>query len=200
MTNSNETNNTDDVNTKPNWAIIGLGNPGQKYKATRHNIGFRCIDKIAHQSKIELNERRKAVVLGVGNIGQANVVLVKPRTFVNLSGEAFLYIKQRFSIQASNILVIYDDMDLPLGMIRLKAFGGSGGHNGINSINHSIGSNVYPRIRVGIDRPIANHIDHVLGRFNKDEESLIEVKLNTVMEITQHIIADGIDSAMNHFN
>ena len=184
----------------PSWAIVGLGNPGNKFKSTRHNIGFRCIDEIAKESKILIEERRKAAILGVGPLGNSSVVLVKPRTFVNLSGEAIVYIKQRFSIQNEKILIIYDDMDLPVGSVRLKAYGGSGGHNGINSINHYLESSNFPRLRVGIDRPSGDHIDHVLGIFSKKEEDLLESTLKAMVGITKHIIECGIDSAMNEFN
>ena len=136
----------------------------------------------------------------MGYLGDSSVVLVKPRTFVNLSGEAVVYIKQRFSIQNEKILVIYDDMDLPVGSVRLKAYGGSGGHNGINSINHNLESSNFPRLRVGIDRPSGDHIDHVLGIFSKKEEDLLANTLKAMVGITKHIIECGIDSAMNEFN
>ena len=128
----------------PPMLIVGLGNPGPRYAGTRHNVGFRCIDLLSERSGVRLNDKRKHAVIGQGVIAGRPVVLAKPRTFVNASGLAVQYAATRFGARPANILVVLDDMDLPPGRMRLRASGGSGGHNGLNSINAELGTTEYP--------------------------------------------------------
>lgn len=182
------------------WVIIGLGNPGAQYEGTRHNVGFRCVDLLAKECGVALNERRRLAVLGQGRVEGSEAALAKPRTYVNRSGEAAAYLRQRFGAPLSRMLVVLDDMDLPLGRIRIRPSGGSGGHNGLNSINESLGSQDYPRLRVGVGRPEAGAIAHVLGGFGPGEQEAADAALARAVEAVKTIIASGVDAAMNEYN
>jgi PTH1 family peptidyl-tRNA hydrolase len=185
---------------EPPLLLVGIGNPGEKYKGTRHNIGFRCIDVIAERAGIRLNDKRKDVELGQGNIAGRQVVLAKPRTFVNKSGAAARYLATRFGTRPFGMLVLIDDLDLPVGRMRLRASGGSGGHNGLNSINADLSTQDYPRLRIGISRPTSGAIAHVLGGFSKEEEELMVETLTKAAEAAEAWVENGIEYAMNQFN
>ena len=180
--------------------VIGLGNPGERYAGTRHNVGFRSIDLLAERSGIRLNDRRKHAALGQGTIGGMPVVLAKPRTFMNASGLAARYLMDRFGAGHARLLVIVDDLDLPVGSMRLRASGGSGGHNGLNSINDELGTLEYPRLRIGIGRPEGDAVRHVLSRFTGDEERGVEEALPRAAEVVEAWVEHGVDHAMNLFN
>ncbi|MDA1035663.1 MAG: aminoacyl-tRNA hydrolase [Chloroflexi bacterium] len=184
----------------PPLLLVGIGNPGEKYKGTRHNIGFRCIDIIAERAGIRLNDKRKDVELAQGTIAGRAIVLAKPRTFVNKSGVAARYLATRFGTKPPGMLVLIDDLDLPVGTMRLRASGGSGGHNGLNSINADLGTQDYPRLRVGISRPTSGAIAHVLGGFSKQEEELMVETLTRAAEAAEAWAEHGIEYAMNQFN
>ena len=185
---------------EPPLLLVGIGNPGDKYKDTRHNVGFRCLDVIAERAGIRLNDKRKDVALGQGTIADRPVVLAKPRTFVNKSGSAARYLATRFGTKPPGMLVLIDDLDLPVGKMRLRASGGSGGHNGLNSINADLGTEDYPRLRVGISRPTSGAIAHVLGGFSKQEEDLLVETLTKAAEAAEAWVEHGIEYAMNQFN
>jgi len=185
---------------EPPLLLLGIGNPGEKYKGTRHNIGFRCIDVIAERAGIRLNDKRKDVELGQGNIAGRQVVLAKPRTFVNKSGAAARYLATRFGTRPFGMLVLIDDLDLPVGRMRLRASGGSGGHNGLNSINADLSTQDYPRLRIGISRPTSGAIAHVLGGFSKEEEELMVETLTKAAKAAEAWVENGIEYAMNQFN
>lgn len=180
--------------------LLGIGNPGEKYKDTRHNVGFRSIDVIAERAGIRFNDKRKDVELGQGIIGGHQVVLAKPRTFVNKSGVAARYLATRFGTRPINMLILIDDLDLPVGKMRLRASGGSGGHNGLNSINSELTTQEYPRLRIGIGRPTDGAIAHVLGGFSEKEESLLIETLTIAAKAAETWVENGIECAMNQFN
>ena len=182
------------------WVVLGLGNPGAQYEGTRHNVGFRCVDLLAKECGVTLNERRKLAVLGQGRVEGSEAALAKPRTYVNRSGEAAAYLRQRFGAPLSRMLVVLDDMDLPLGRIRIRPSGGSGGHNGLNSINASLGNQDYPRLRIGVGRPESDAIAHVLGGFSPGEQEAVDAALAQAVEAVKIIIASGVDAAMNEYN
>lgn len=181
-------------------AVIGLGNPGPRYADTRHNAGFMCVDLLARRTGVSLKDRRKAAALGEGWLEGQRIVLVKPRTFMNLSGDAARYTLDRYRIDPAAMLVVLDDLDLPLGVIRLRASGGSGGHNGLNSINDALGGADYPRLRIGIGRPQGGAVDHVLARFDTDEIPVLEEAIERAADAAEAWLRNGIDFAMNHFN
>ena len=182
------------------WVIVGLGNPTKRYAATRHNVGFLCIDRLAQAHGITLDERKKHAVLGQGTIAGTSMVLAKPRTYVNESGQAARYLIQRFGPATDHLLAIVDDMDLPLGTMRLRASGGSGGHNGLNSINAELATEAYPRLRIGIGRPLGHSIAHVLGSFAEDERTLLVETLERAVQAVELCVELGIEAAMNRFN
>ena len=182
--------------------VVGLGNPGTKYSATRHNVGFRFIDLMAKQADIRLNDRRAKAVLGEGCIAGQEVVLAKPRTFMNNSGEGVEYLLARFGGRLTDLLVVYDEMALPSGRIRLRASGSHAGHNGIRSIISAVQSEQFPRLRIGVGQPPngGGSIPHVLGPFSKDEEPLITQAVQDSISAVECMLEESIDIAMNRFN
>lgn len=182
--------------------IIGLGNPGRDYAHNRHNVGFRCINYLAKKHHISLGHRNCQAQHGMGRIEGTEVVLAKPRTFMNLSGRAAKLLMQRFKAAPADIVVIHDDLDLPIGRIRLYSDGGSGGHKGLESIVAALGSREFLRIRVGIGRPIADvgSVDYVLGDFSPTEMPVIEEAIARVGEAVPCLLGDGLAAAMNRYN
>ncbi len=180
--------------------VVGLGNPGPKYANTRHNAGYLCIDELASRHGVALNDKRKAALLGEGRVGGRRVALVKPRTFMNLSGEAVRYALDRYRVRADAALVVLDDLDLPLGKIRLRERGGSGGHNGLNSINAALGTSDYARLRVGIGRPDGETVGYVLGAFTPEERTAARDAIGRAAAAAEAWIAHGVGYAMDHFN
>jgi PTH1 family peptidyl-tRNA hydrolase len=181
--------------------IVGLGNPGPEYVHTRHNAGFWCIDRLAELHRIRLSTKHQTCLLGEGEIEGKAVVLAKPRTFVNLSGEAARYLLARFGAKPDKLLIIYDDMDLPVGKTRLRPNGSPGGHNGLKSITAVLGTEDFPRLRIGIGRPSnGGNVDHVLGRLSPDEQKLADEAVERAAEAVAFLLAEGIAAAMNKYN
>jgi len=190
--------------------IVGLGNPGKAYAHNRHNIGFRCINYLARLHSIPIKMHQCQSKVGTGKIAGVEVLLVKPKTFVNLSGEAVGRLMRKYNISIDGLLVIYDDLDLPLGKLRLRAGGSAGGHKGINSIISALGSEDFPRIKVGIGRPTEEDraaitdeaviVGYVLSDFTPQEEQLIKPTIATVAEASDCVLTEGIVAAMNKFN
>ena len=182
------------------YIIAGLGNPGREYAGSRHNVGFQCVELLARRHQVRLNDRRSRVVLGQGIIRERPVVIAKPRTYVNASGAAIRYLATRFGTGPEMLLVITDDMDLPLGKLRLRASGGSGGHNGLSSIIDEVESEAFPRLRIGIGRPVGGAVEHVLGPFTRGEETQMASILDQAAEAVEAWLEDGVEAAMNRFN
>jgi len=182
--------------------VVGLGNPGTRYSSTRHNVGFRFIDLMAKKSEIRLNDRRAKAVLGQGRIAGHEVVLAKPRTFMNNSGEGIEYLLARFGGRPSELLVVYDEMALPTGRIRLRASGSHAGHNGIRSIISAVQTNGFPRLRIGVGQPSrgGESVPHVLGKFSKEEGPLIAQAVQDAVSAVHCMLEESIDVAMNRFN
>lgn len=180
--------------------IVGLGNPGRKYSDTRHNIGFRVLDEIARRSSIEKEESRFDAIIGHIRISGEKVLLVKPLTYMNLSGKAVQPLMRWFKLDLSDLIVIYDDMDLPPGTLRLRAQGGSGGHKGMASIIERLGSQEFARIRIGIGRPDNEAIDWVLGKFSLTEQKLMEGVIGQAAAAVECWVKQGIERAMNEYN
>ena len=182
--------------------IVGLGNPGERYARSRHNVGFMCVEAVAALAGIRLSERRTTVVLGRGSIEGEEVVLAKPRTFMNSSGEALSYLTTRFPVSLSDLLIIYDDMDLPLGTIRIRASGSGAGQKGMESIIAALRSQDIPRLRIGIGHPPedVDEIRHVLGGFTSEEQPLIADTLSRARDAVMDVLRDGLERAMNRYN
>jgi PTH1 family peptidyl-tRNA hydrolase len=182
--------------------LVGLGNPGAQYEHTRHNVGFRVVDMLAAHDGWQW-ERRKRVMLANGTIGSEKVVLVKPLTYMNNSGEAVGELVHWYKLQPEDLLVIYDELDLPIGKVRLRAKGSTGGHNGLANIVHHLHTNQFPRLRVGIGRP-GNHrmetINYVLGIPPTDERIVLEIGEKRAAEAVPLIIQKGLETAMNSIN
>ena len=182
--------------------IVGLGNPGPRYAGTRHNVGWQALDLLAGQLGVAVNERRPKAVLGAGYFAGGRVVLAKPRTYMNDSGAAVQYLLARYGGGASGLLVIYDEMALPVGRIRLRAAGSDAGHNGIRSIIGAVGGTGFPRLRIGIGAPPpgVDPRDYVLGRFEGDEAAAINGAVERAAAAVRCVLENGIDAAMNRFN
>ena len=182
--------------------IVGLGNPGDRYRNTRHNVGFMCVDLLARRWNIDLKERRAKAILGRGRFQEREVVLAKPRTFMNRSGDAISYLVARFGVKPSDIVVIYDEMDLPLGKIRIRPGGSPAGHNGIRSIIGELRTQEFPRVRVGIGHPESQggQVSHVLNRFQDEEATEISQVIQRVAEAVGCMLEENITIAMNRFN
>ena len=182
--------------------VIGLGNPGNEYERTRHNVGFRIVDMLATKYGWKW-ERRERAMLASGTIGTEKVVLVKPITFMNKSGEAVGELVRWYKLQPADILVIYDDMDLPVGKIRVRGNGSAGGHNGISNIIRHLHTNEFPRLRVGIGRATNSHVEtigYVLGAPAGDEQIMLATGESRAVEIVPTILEQSIDTAMNIVN
>lgn len=181
--------------------IVGLGNPGKSYANNRHNVGFQCLDHFALVHRIPIKERRARAKLGMGEVVGAPVVLAKPRTFMNMSGEAVGRLVRQFGVPLDDLLVICDDLDLPLGKVRIRLRGGSAGHKGVESIIASLGSREFPRIRIGIGRPDdGDEVAYVLSDFTAEEQGLLKEAIATVADALYCILTDGIEVAMNRYN
>ena len=195
---------------RPAKLIVGLGNPGKAYAHNRHNIGFRCINYLGRLHSIPVKQRQCQSQIGIGRIAGVELMLVKPKTFVNLSGEAVSRLIRRYDIAANDLLVICDDLNLPPGKLRLRQGGSSGGHKGIDSIISALGSQDFHRIRIGIGRPVRKDgtaiadedgiISYVLGDFTPQEEKTIKPAIASVAEAVECILTEGITAAMNKFN
>jgi len=183
--------------------IVGLGNPGADYAKTRHNAGFLIVEKLAARWKVGWNSERKFVArMAKADHGGKKVLLCEPQKFMNLSGEAVAAVQQFYQLPLGNILVFVDDADLPLGEIRLRPGGGSGGHHGLESVAQHLGSKEYARLRIGIGRKNeARQITgHVLGKFSADENALLEKVLNRATSQIECWLTAGLQKAMNQFN
>ncbi len=185
------------------YIIAGLGNPGRRYVGTRHNIGFDAIDAIASKNNIKFNKNKFKADLGEGIIGGERVILVKPQTFMNLSGESLRPLRDFYKIPDGNIIVIYDDISLPLGKLRLRGKGSAGGHNGMKSIIYQLGTDVFPRIKIGVGAPPdADYdlADYVLGKFSKDEADVLVKTVVRASEAVENIIRNGVENTASKFN
>ena len=184
------------------YIIIGLGNPGQKYAATRHNIGFDAITRIADDYDISLDFKKHKALCGRGYIGNEKVVLAQPQTFMNLSGESVKELMDYYKVSNEEIIVIYDDISLDVGQLRIRGKGSAGGHNGIKNIISHLGSEEFPRIKIGVgDKPKEWDLaDYVLSRFQREEEPVVREALEKTSEAVKSIITSGMTAAMNIYN
>ena len=179
--------------------IVGLGNPGRTYAHTRHNIGFDVLDTLAKRRVARILSRQCRALVGSFEHYGEQILLVKPQTFMNESGQAVGQIARKYNLEPGEFLVVYDDMDLPLGRIRIRPSGSSGGHKGMNSIIHHLHSQDFPRIRIGIGHQ-GEAIDHVLSRFSRKEREVIDVAIQQAADALEMILDEGIEAAMNRYN
>jgi peptidyl-tRNA hydrolase, PTH1 family len=185
------------------WIIVGLGNPGEQYARTRHNIGFNCVTHLAQRHGLTIQKKRANAQIGEGNIGGQRVVLVKPMTYMNRSGLAVSELCHWYKVDpAQDLLVIYDDMDLPFGKLRIRLRGSAGTHNGMRSLVSQLGSQNFPRLRVGVGgRPDGKDAcSHVLGTFRPEERAALPALYDLVSDAVETALGETIETAMNRYN
>lgn len=182
--------------------IAGLGNPGNKYENTRHNVGFSTIDLLSSKHGIKVNKLKHKALTGEGTIAGERVLLVKPQTFMNLSGESLRDIAEWYKLPMENIIIIYDDVDLPVGTVRIRPKGSSGTHNGMKSVIYQLQSDEFPRIRIGIGKAPEGWdlADYVLSRFNPEETAAIRESIERAADAAAAIVSSGVSAAMNQYN
>ena len=183
------------------YAVFGLGNPDKEYNKTRHNIGFDVIDELADQMGVEVKTKRHKALCGVGTIGGQKVVLVKPQTYMNLSGESVRSVVDFYKLNPeTDIVVISDDINLATGKIRIRAQGSAGGHNGLKNIITHVGTQKFMRVRVGVGANEGNLVKHVLGKFNKSDRILVDQAVRDAASAVEVMIIEDINTAMNKYN
>lgn len=182
------------------YLIVGLGNPGKEYAGTRHNIGFEAVDYIADKYNIELNRIKFKGIFGEGMINGKKVILLKPTTYMNLSGESIREVVNFYKISNEDIIVIYDDISLEVGRLRIREKGSHGGHNGIKSIIANLSTDVFPRVKIGVGGPKGDLVSHVLGKFSNSEIEILRETISTTSEAVSTMITKDTKEAMNKFN
>ena len=184
------------------YIIVGIGNPGKKYESTRHNIGFIAIDYMAALYDIKVNKIKHKALIGEGKIEGERVMLVKPQTFVNLSGESVREIADYYKVPTENVIIIYDDISLEPGSVRIRKKGSDGGHNGLKSIIYQLQSDTFPRIKLGVGAkpPGYDLADWVLAKFTDSDIKIMSKSVEAAAAAVPEIIKNGAESAMNKFN
>ncbi|MCX0379150.1 aminoacyl-tRNA hydrolase [Clostridium perfringens] len=180
--------------------IVGLGNPGKQYEQTRHNIGFDVIDYMANKYNIDVNGEKFKGICGEGFIENKKVILLKPLTYMNLSGESIRELANFYKLEDDEIIVVYDDISLDIGRLRIREKGSAGGHNGIKSIIQNLGGDKFPRVKVGVGQPKDNLVNHVLGKFSKEDREHIEKVIPVVSDAIVEIVKNDAKESMNKFN
>lgn len=183
--------------------IVGLGNPGIEYQFTPHNLGFLAVDRIAEQCGVVVNNRHCRALTGRARIGNEDVVLAKPDTFMNLSGMSVRELIEKYEAQPeSDLVLLYDELDLPFGTLRVRPRGRSAGHNGVESVIGSLGTQEFTRIRMGVapDHPVGDGARYVLSQFKKAQYPVVDQVLDAAAEAVKVILAEGVQAAMNRFN
>jgi len=183
------------------YIVVGLGNPGKRYENTRHNVGFDAIDLLSNKYNIKVTKLKHKALWGEGTINGERVILAKPQTFMNLSGESVREIIEWYKVPMSNIILVYDDVDLAIDKIRIRSKGSSGTHNGMKSVLYHIQSEEFPRVRIGIGRPPEGWdlADFVLSKFG-DDRKIINESIQKSVEAVETIIMSGVETAMNKYN
>ncbi|TBL69019.1 aminoacyl-tRNA hydrolase [Paenibacillus thalictri] len=182
--------------------FVGLGNPGTQYETTRHNIGFMALDRFAEKHGIKISQSKCKGLLGEGNVGGEKVALLKPMTYMNLSGESMRAYMDFYKVKLEDLIVVYDDLDTEFGQIRLRYQGSAGGHNGIKSTIQHMGTQTFNRIRIGISRPPQGYdiADYVLSRFSKEEFSRMPHILDKTVDAMEHLLTQPFEKTMAKFN
>lgn len=184
------------------YLIVGLGNPEEEYSNTRHNMGFDTVNKLAKQYNIEINKKKFKGIYGTGNIEGEKVIILKPQTYMNLSGESIKEAIDFYKIDNKNLIIIYDDIDIKPGIIKLRKTGGPGTHNGMKSVIQNIQMKEFSRVRVGIGVPEYKNdlINYVIGKIPEEEIEILDKSTTKAKEAVIEIIKNGVDTAMNKFN
>jgi peptidyl-tRNA hydrolase, PTH1 family len=182
--------------------IAGLGNPGREYMNTRHNVGFKVIDCLCQDLEVRLNRVQSKALVGKAQIGEEKIILAKPHTYMNLSGQSVSGLMRFYKIESSNILIIHDDLDLPVGVLRIRASGGSAGQKGLASVIERLGTEDFPRMRIGVGRPPGrmDAVSYVLQEFTPSELEILSIVLEKACQAARLFVTDGIERAMNQYN
>jgi PTH1 family peptidyl-tRNA hydrolase len=190
-----------ELDDKSKFMVVGLGNPGRKHRHNRHNIGFMVLDKLAARHEIKLSRVQSQALVGSGRIESRSVILVKPMTYMNLSGKSVGALSRYYRIPLSKLVITYDEIDLPFGIVRIRESGSSGGHNGMKSIIEHVGSD-FPRIRIGVGRPTGrmDAAAYVLQNFSKEEKEVVGAIEDRAVDAIDLFLLEGINSAMNRYN
>lgn len=184
------------------YLLAGLGNPGRSYRENRHNVGFMCIDFLADHWSLSLSKSQSKAIISSGQVHEQDIILAKPQTYMNNVGQSIAALARFYKVEPARLLVVYDDLDLPTGQLRMRPFGGSGGHRGMRSIVERMGTSEFPRLRIGIGRPPGrmDPADYVLQDFHPDEQVSIEIALRQAEDCVTRFLVEGIDSAMTLCN
>jgi len=183
------------------YVIAGLGNPGRKYENTRHNMGFITVDQLAEKHDIKVDKLKFKALVGEGRIAGQKVLLVKPQTYMNLSGESLREVMHFYKLEPENLIVIYDDIDIELGALRIRKFGSAGTHNGMKSVVYQLQTDRFPRIRVGIgSQKKGDLVDFVIGGFTKEEVPVLEETVTKAVCAIECMLEEDVDIAMNRYN
>lgn len=183
------------------YLIVGLGNPGPKYQNTFHNVGFMCIDFISQKHNINVNRIKHKAIIGEGEINSEKIILAKPQTYMNLSGESVREMALWYKISPQNIIIMYDDINLEIGKLRIREKGSAGGHNGMKSVIYQLNTDKFPRIRVGIGSPGEKElVDHVLSKVPKAEQDNLFDAIGNAAQAAEMVVRGDIQGAMNRFN
>ncbi len=182
------------------WIIAGLGNPGKEYQKTRHNIGFLVLDQLATQLTVKITDHKFEALLGKGSYSHHKVILVKPQTYMNRSGEAVVPLLHYYKIQPEKLVVVVDDFNLALGMLRFRARGSAGGHHGLESIAGQLGTTDFKRLRIGIGTEHQKDADFVLGKFSKMEMAAVKETIDRAVEALVFLLGHSFENTMNRFN
>ena len=180
--------------------IVGLGNPGPKYRGTRHNVGFDVVDYLAKGPGASAFRTRFAAQVAELSEGGQQILLVKPETFMNLSGRSVRQVVDFYQAELADLLIVCDDINLPLGKLRVRARGTHGGHNGLRDIQNHLGTTEYPRLRIGVDAPDEDAVEHVLGRFRPSEKAVIDDSVSLAAQAVGLWIREGVEACMNQYN
>ena len=183
-----------------NWILVGLGNPGKQYESTRHNMGWLALDSLMEQEKFTLPKLRFKAWTGIFEKDGNKILVMKPQTYMNLSGEAVGEAARFYKIPADHVIVISDDISLPLGKLRVRGSGSAGGHNGLKNIIAHLGTDAFPRVKVGVGVPEHDIVDWVIGPFTASERKVIDGVLDRALGAAECIITDGVSAAQNRYN
>lgn len=184
------------------YLIVGLGNPEPEYSGTRHNMGFDVINKLSEKHNIKVEKNGFQSLYGSGIIENEKVILCKPQTFMNLSGEAIIQFINYYKIDIQNVIIIYDDIDIEPGIVKIRKKGGAGTHNGMKSVVQNLQTTEFPHVRIGTGKPLikSDLINYVIGKVSKEEYLSLSKGINTGVEAVEKILKDGIDNSMNYIN
>ncbi len=185
------------------WLIVGLGNPGEKYEGTRHNVGWRVADELGERGRFPIQRLKFRALTNTAVIGGQSALVMKPVTYMNLSGEAVAEAARFYKLPPDHVLIISDDVDLPVGRLRLRKGGSAGGHNGLKSVIQHLGTDQFPRLRLGVGakpRPDYDMVDWVLSRFQGEDKQRVDEAVLRAADAVECLLRDGIEKAMNRFN